>query len=339
MPSDISLRRYNREALEELKLEFPLIDETTLIRFLSSCSSHVGDTVTKLRRYESWRDANLPITTASIYNELRTGKAYVRGTDTLGHPLIVFRPYLSDPRARDLEAMVRLLLFMAEIAIQQMPDGCLMFSVLVDRSTSSQPDFEMLKRVSELTDANYPGRLYKVYFYPCSLALKGFWQLGKRFAPSGANDKFRPKASLSALREAIPGEHIPAVLGGTCRYEFCAEDFPSPFLNESFYTALNRGAERLRDRAGRGSGSDADREPGGHGEDRRRGSRERSMGAADGRELGSRSRSRSNSDAGDRDYRRQYSDDELDDGARGPMSPSAGWKTAAKASSPRGPYR
>lgn len=287
MSADLVAFKYNRDALKGMKQRFPGVEEATLIRFLFSCKSDLTETARKFQRYENWRESNFPITTASIYNELRTGKVYVQGFDKLGHPLIIFRPYCSNIKTRSLEEMVRLMLFMSEIAIQQLPEDRLMFSVLVDRSSASQPDFEMLRSISDLIDKYYPGRLFRVYFHPCSYVLKGLWQLAKNVAPRGANEKFRPKASLAALRAVIPNEHIPAVMGGACHYKFSEEDFPSPFLNESYYAAGVAVANM-----GNGHRVDVGQKQHDHDHDY---GRDRTMGV-DAREGRSRSRGRGNSD-------------------------------------------
>jgi len=315
MSSDLAQLKYNREVLIDLKRRFSRVDEVTLIRFLSSCTtdSKFEEAAATIERFQSWREANFPITSASIYNEMRTGKLYVHGCDSLGHPLIVFKPYLSDPKTRNIDEMIRLLLFMAEVAIQQLPENKLMFSVLVDRSGPHKPDFEMLRLVSDLIAEYYPGRLHKVFFHPCSMVLKAFWQLAKKFSPPGADKRFRPKGTLAALRAVIPDEHIPVAMGGACKYEFSVDDFPSPFLNESYYTSSGPNDSDARD-----FDRDIDRSSGGTDGGYPRGGRGR------GRALAA-------DDLADED------EDEYDRRSSSP-STSSGWKNAARTSNST-PYR
>jgi len=90
----------------ESQLDFG--DTAMLRRFLVARKLQIEPTVEMLLKHLDWRKATLPIEmTTAVVTEIKKGKAFLRGRDLQGRPLVVIRSACFDPKTRDLEASVR----------------------------------------------------------------------------------------------------------------------------------------------------------------------------------------------------------------------------------------
>ena len=183
-----------------------------------------------IRSWRSWKDVMFPITATSISKEFDSGKLYVHGQDSLGHPLLVYNPHLNRPKERNIEEFVLLFVYMMEVAMKKLPPHLSRVSILLNRSSLSEPDYEMGKRFQELMRKYYPLRVYKIFVSPVNVVLKACWKVMKLFLSEEAAAHVKPKTGIDALRMVIPPQYIPEELGGDCRHRFNPNDIQSPFL-------------------------------------------------------------------------------------------------------------
>ena len=215
-----------------VKSKFPNFGEASIIRHLMANDNNVEETINHIDKFLLWRQSNFPMTSCTYSSDL-AAKCYINGMDFQGHPLLIFSPGLNDPKTRNLDELVRWIVYLIEIGIKRLPKNLHQITFLINRESDEpiEADYDLFTTLGQLCLAYYPYRIYRLYVFPTSMMFRGYWNTLRHILPSKAPKPMRPIASLEALREVIPDEYIPRNLGGSCDYKFKMEDFPSPFVN------------------------------------------------------------------------------------------------------------
>ena len=219
---------------------FPFESETCLISHLIVSSGSTEQAIKRIEAMLQWRQQSFPYTISPFICNTKSSVFYTYGYDTLQHPLIIFRTPLSNVKTRNIEEMLRIFIFIVEVAMQRLPPGVLQFSMLMDREGMQfKPDYEFYQRAGKILNLYYPCMLYKVYVYPVNYAVRSMWEIAKRVLPNRAKSIVKPISTLDKLRQCIPDMYIPQHLGGSCEYQFNPNDYPNPFVEpKSTYTPL-----------------------------------------------------------------------------------------------------
>jgi hypothetical protein len=227
---DLDASKYTEEQMNIMKQTFPGVDTVTLARFLIARNGDTSKSIPMLQDHFAWKEKSWPALKCTFTKEFNTGKAYVKGTDLEGHPLIIFHTYLHDPLNRDVEELVRMAIFVFECAIAQLKDKKCKVTVLINRvNAGSGSDIEFARHLTTLLSNNYPERLYRTVVYPSSIVFYGIFQLVSVFLDPVTRNKVKPVMYLSGVQEFIANEHIPAMMGGESDYKFNPDDFEEPY--------------------------------------------------------------------------------------------------------------
>ena len=219
---------------------FPNESESLITRHFIASEGSVEKCIKHIERMQLWRQQSFPFTVSPFDSNTKIPVFYTFGLDSLNHPLIIFRSTLSNVKTRNIEEMVRLLIFNIEVALKRLPENVLQISMLMDREGMKfGPDYEFYRRFGDLLSCYYPCLMYRVFIYPVNYAVRTMWDIAKQLLPSRAKVVVQPISTLDKLRQVIPDSYIPMHLGGSCTYQFNAEDYPNPFLeSKSTYTPL-----------------------------------------------------------------------------------------------------
>lgn len=227
---DLDASKYTPAQFELFKAKFPEQSTNTLARFLIAREGNVENASTLLSNHLVWRKENLPALKETCIAEFETGKAYIRGTDLQGHPILHFHTYLHDPYDRHIEELIRMTLFVFETALRKLENNLSKITVLINRvGASSGSDIEFAKQLTGILQNNYPERLYRTIVYPSGMIFYGIWQVVQLFMDPVSRQKVKPVMYLSGVTEYIDRKYIPVQMGGTDDYVFKAEDFPDPY--------------------------------------------------------------------------------------------------------------
>merc|ERR1719401_601205 len=135
-----------------------------------------------LDKHVAWRKENLPVElTPAILEELKKGKFYILpgAKDVNGHPVVVVRSGLFDPKERDLDTCIKAFLYILEKSLSDVGESG-KFSIMYDRdgfSVRNNFDFDLLKAWAGVASDNYPERLASVALYPSGAVLAGLWKM------------------------------------------------------------------------------------------------------------------------------------------------------------------
>jgi len=236
---DLDTRKYTQDQWDAFKKAFPTVDDRTLARFLIARNGDVEKSTTLLKGHLEWKAANWPVLKSSCEKEFSVGRCYVRGTDKEGHPLIIFHTRLHNPNDRDLEELGRMVIFVFECAIKQLPSNMNKVTVLLDRTNAHNgADIEFMKHFTNIMQNNYPERLYRTIVYPSGFIFYGIWQLVQMFLDPVTREKVKPVMYLSGVQEYIADEYIPSEMGGASTYKFSPSDYSDPYPEEVIKSKL-----------------------------------------------------------------------------------------------------
>lgn len=195
-----------------------------LRRFLIARKLDVSKAQDMLDEHVRWRKDNLPVElTDDVRAELVKGKFYILpgAKDVNGHPVVVVRSGLFDPKTRDLDATIKAFLLLLEKSLQDLGEEG-KFSILYDRDgfQMSNFDFDLLKAWAKIASDNYPERLASVALYPSGRILAGLFKMVSVFFDPRTRAKIKMVQDTDELQSLIPADALPPRYGGTCTYEF-----------------------------------------------------------------------------------------------------------------------
>lgn len=149
--TDLNRSKFTEENVVKLKDRFPRCDDETLARYLIAQNNDVEGAATKLLKAEDLKTEYWHIRKSQCINEIKTGTAYLHGTDKEGRPLLVIHARLHDPDTRDLKEMIQMTLWWTEQALSKLPEDKSQFVILLDRDNCENAiDTEYLQKVAEI---------------------------------------------------------------------------------------------------------------------------------------------------------------------------------------------
>jgi hypothetical protein len=207
--------------LDDLGKRFPDASVNELRRFLVARSEDVDAAAAMYQAHLDWK-AKLPADLhQEALHELKKGKVVIRGRDSQGRPVLIWRTRFNDPTVRDLQQTVLSLVYMAmevsKLADAQSPDGKIV--VVVDRHDGI-PDLELVKAVAAIMNANFPERLHCALVVPVNMVFRGLWSTIKWFFDPKTRGKVIMMGSKEQLKQYVDTKQLPVSLGGEDGWEF-----------------------------------------------------------------------------------------------------------------------
>lgn len=225
---DVNRSKFTIDNHNELKKSFPQLDDTTIARYLIARNNDLEKATELLTKAQKWKAARYPVLKADCTDELSIGKMYTHGVDKDGHPLLIFRGTLHDPKTRNLESMARMVLWMTEQTIARLPADKSQFTILFDRTNSgiANQDLEFVKAFSKLFQDQHPERLHRAIVYPSGMVFWSLWNIVKWFIDPNTRNKVAAVVYLAGVQEFVDDDNIPGHMvrsnnyQRTCLYSF-----------------------------------------------------------------------------------------------------------------------
>lgn len=211
LSEDIEVKTIPLNKFREFKQRFPDEPDETVARFLIARKYDVEKAIEMLTNHIRWRAANFPVYKDSVLDELKKGICYQHGVDKLGHPLFIFTPLLNDPKSRNLDAMIRSILWWIQYGISKLPENKSKFTVLVNRhgSNQSNADFELGKALSKIMNDNFPEQCYMFIAHPINVVFYTIWAIAKLFLDPVTQQRVKPIVYQAAIQDIIDPMYIP----------------------------------------------------------------------------------------------------------------------------------
>jgi len=99
-------------------------------------------------------------------------------------------------------------------------------TILIDRTDAGMQnsDMEFVRALSSVFQNNHPERLFRAVVYPSGIVFYTIWNLIKWFLDPVTQHKVQPVLTSAGVTEFIDAQFVPKWMGGTCEYEFSADD-------------------------------------------------------------------------------------------------------------------
>lgn len=153
--------------------------------------------------------------------QLTLCKAYFKGYDNEGRPIVHIRPRLhhsSHQNMKDIENYVLLTIEEARLFLREPVDSA---SVLFDLSgfTMSNMDYAPVKFMVAAFEAHYPESLGKLFVHKAPWIFPPIWNIIKNWLDPVVASKITFTKSAKDLNKYIPAKYIPESLGGEDDFE------------------------------------------------------------------------------------------------------------------------
>ncbi|KAH3684262.1 hypothetical protein WICPIJ_004765 [Wickerhamomyces pijperi] len=154
--------------------------------------------------------------------QLRKQKAYMRGVDKFGRPIVIIRPRLhfaKEQSQEDLENYVILVIEMVRMSLKEPHvDSAAIIFDLSDFTTSNM-DYNSLKFLIGVFEAHYPESLGKLFIHKAPWIFPPIWNIVKNWLDPVVASKITFTKNAKDLEEYIDIKHIPESLGGEDKFD------------------------------------------------------------------------------------------------------------------------
>jgi hypothetical protein len=154
-------------------------------------------------------------------HQLRLSKAYFRGVDKEGRPIVVIRPRLhhsNEQTEEDLEKYTLLVIEICRLVLQEPVDSA---SIIFDMSgfSMSNMDYAPVKFMISVFEAHYPESLGKLFIHKAPWVFPPIWNIVKNWLDPVVASKINFTKNLKDLEKHIDSKWIPKSLEGADDFE------------------------------------------------------------------------------------------------------------------------
>jgi hypothetical protein len=200
--------------------------------FLRARAYNVEAAASLLREHQAWRERDCatwwphapPL--ESIRPQVESGKAYLRGRDRAGRPLLVIRvdKHLS---TADRDSLRDFIGFLADAAAAQLHRDDLpgpraaFFACIIDFTQIglANLDLDAAKMIVSSLSVGFPEHCGALYMCNTGWLFQGLWAVISLLLDARMTKKLH-FISSDQLHEHVEAEHVPTFLGGADAYEF-----------------------------------------------------------------------------------------------------------------------
>lgn len=153
--------------------------------------------------------------------QFKLSKAYFRGYDNEGRPIVIIRPRLhhaSEQSEEDIRKYTLLVIEEARLLLKEPVDSCSVLFDLTDFSMANM-DYAPVKFMIGVFEAHYPESLGKLFIHKAPWIFPPIWNVVKNWLDPVVAAKITFTKSGKDLAKSIPLEYIPKSLGGEDEFE------------------------------------------------------------------------------------------------------------------------
>lgn len=206
-----------------MKLKFPREEDKTLIRFLKARDFKVQKAERLLTKANEWRERVKPdsIKMQDVANELKRGYVMRYYYDKFKRPTLILRAAHYFPNQIRVEEAERLILYLLESGIQEMPKDVGGFCMIADMKDVGLVNFSFphFKHFAHLIQDFYPERLGSAFIINVSWVVKTMWVTAKPLLNQRTIEKihFLEAKEMRKLLEVFDENVLPANYGGSAQ--------------------------------------------------------------------------------------------------------------------------
>ena len=164
----------------------------------------------------------LPVDKSTCTTTLEKGMFFFAGVDLEGRQVAYFRMAGHDPKNRDLQEILRAIVYQVETKKAELGDREFQVVVIIDRNnvTSANTDKPLMKEFFDLFAEKYPNKLNKVLVAPAHLIFRTFWAAIRLTLPERIRNKVNLLPAQKDLQKYIASEQLHTTMGGSFEYDW-----------------------------------------------------------------------------------------------------------------------
>ncbi|ODV96146.1 hypothetical protein PACTADRAFT_49547 [Pachysolen tannophilus NRRL Y-2460] len=150
------------------------------------------------------------------------GKAYIRGYDLKGKPIVIVRPrfhHSSDQNEEDMQTFILLVIEYARLFLNEPVDSASIIFDLTDFSMANM-DYAPVKFMVKCFEAHYPESLGTLLIHKAPWVFGGIWSIIKNWLDPVVASKINFTKNLKDLQKFVDIKHIPKELGGNDTFNY-----------------------------------------------------------------------------------------------------------------------
>lgn len=223
---DAMLLRFLRARKWDVAKAFAMMTEALAWRVKEA---HVDDDIMPkgelhALKAEKGKDAKEKELSEGFLAQMRMGKAFIRGRDKLGRPVVVVRVQLHQPGAQTQESLERYIVHVIETVRLILKPPIETAAIFFDMTgfTLSNMEYPPVKFILKCFEANYPESLGVMIIHNAPWIFSGVWRLIRGWMDPDIAAKVQFTNNISDLEQLIDMNNFPKDLGGNddWKYEY-----------------------------------------------------------------------------------------------------------------------
>jgi hypothetical protein len=218
---DVGAENY-QDTLTTLKEDYPNASNADLVSFIRINNGDYAKSKELYAKAVAWREEILPVDKSTCTATLEKGMFFFAGQDLEGRQVAYFRMAGHDPKTRDLQEILRAIVYQVETKKAEMGDREFQVVVIIDRNnvTNANTDKPLMKEFFDLFAEKYPNKLNKVLVAPANLFFRTFWAGIKFTLPERIRNKVSLLAAQKDLQKFISEDQLHTSMGGKNEYDW-----------------------------------------------------------------------------------------------------------------------
>lgn len=234
------------------RLDALLREPATVKRFLRARHGDADKALQMLLRNQQFLVEEAPwfphshVPFDTIEYAVRSGKAYVHGTDKEGRPAVWVRAGLHDKNKEPaIRTFIAFTVFELAARLHRPPHNATSFVAVIDFTDFgwSAADLEAAKAIVQILSGNMPELLHRLIFIQSGYLMWSIWKVVELLIDERTKRKilFAGNDYKAALLELFDESQIPTFLGGSSPYEYKPEHVLGTAAEPSQYVSVREG--------------------------------------------------------------------------------------------------
>jgi hypothetical protein len=210
------------DTLDLMKKDFPDATNADLVSFIRINEGNYDQSKELYSKAVEWRKDMLPVDKSTCTTTLEKGMFFFAGVDLEGRQVAYFRMTGHNPKNRDLQEILRAIVYQVETKKAELGDREFQVVVIIDRNnvTSANTDKPLMKEFFDLFAEKYPNKLNKVLVAPANLIFRTFWAAIRLTLPERIRNKVNLLPAQKDLQKYIASEQLHTTMGGSFEYDW-----------------------------------------------------------------------------------------------------------------------
>lgn len=205
------------------------VDDASIVRYLAAYDGNVDKAICSLKRTLAFREASFPsrLEAGTFKNEFLAGKAFWRGVDREGRPVLYIKARLHVSSERQMEESLDFTVWTLEVGLQLMSQQKkAQFVIVYDAGQVGRTnlDYQLVKEMMKL-QSFYANLLYRVHIVNGSFLFNTLFRIIRSALEKKTADKLTSVRTMEELYQSIAPSQLVSDYSGEDNYEYCPDTY------------------------------------------------------------------------------------------------------------------